>query len=83
MDAAAAAAFQQAVRLNPDHLTSEYEAGICLDKMGDRQGAREQYKKLLRKDEAMAKKLKREIGIRESSAIRSEPLNADPPKSLQ
>jgi DNA-binding helix-hairpin-helix protein with protein kinase domain len=57
-------AFRQALHISPGNALLLYEIAVCLDKIGDKRGARQHYEKLLEINEVMARKLKREIGIR-------------------
>ncbi len=54
---AAVKVFRQTVSFDSAHLDSHYELGYCLYKTGDTEGAWDQYRLLIVKDETMANKL--------------------------
>lgn len=49
--------FRQVISFDSDHIDSHYELGYCLYKTGDTEGAWDQYRLLLEKDETTANKL--------------------------
>ncbi len=49
--------FRQVISFDSDHVDAHYELGYCLYKTGDTEGAWDQYRLLLEKDETMANKL--------------------------
>ena len=65
-------AFRRAAEINPGDADANYEIAVCLNKLGDLEGALEQYQILRDKDTMMAEKLQRELKIKPAKIKKSE-----------